>query len=48
MKILVTGINGQVGSALVRQAKVQGFEVVALSREQWDMAKRQNGVRNWF
>jgi len=38
MKILVTGINGQVGSALVRQANEQGHEVVALSREQWDMA----------
>ena len=39
MKILITGINGQVGSALVRQAKAQGHEVVALSREQWDMAQ---------
>lgn len=38
MKILITGINGQVGSALVRQANEQGHEVVALSREQWDMA----------
>ena len=39
MKILITGINGQVGSALVRQAKAQGHEVVAISREQWDMAQ---------
>jgi len=39
MKILITGINGQVGSALVRQANEQGHEVVALSREQWDMAQ---------
>jgi len=38
MKILITGINGQVGSALVRQANEQGHEVVAISREQWDMA----------
>jgi len=38
MKILITGINGQVGSALVRLANEQGHEVVALSREQWDMA----------
>jgi len=38
MKILITGINGQVGSALVRQAKAQGHEVIAISREQWDMA----------
>jgi len=39
MKILITGINGQVGSALVRQAKAQGHEVIAISREQWDMAQ---------
>jgi len=39
MKILITGINGQVGSALVRQVKAQGHEFVALSREQWDMAQ---------
>lgn len=38
MKILITGINGQVGSALVRKAKDQGNEVVAISREQWDMS----------
>lgn len=38
MKILITGTNGQVGSALVRQAKAEGHEVVAISREQWDMA----------
>ena len=38
MKILITGINGQVGSALVRQANEQGHEVIAISREQWDMA----------
>jgi len=38
MKILITGINGQVGSALVRRAKAQGYEVVAISREQWNMA----------
>jgi len=38
MKILITGINGQVGLALVRQANKQGHEVVAISREQWDMA----------
>ena len=38
MKILITGINGQVGSALVRQAQDKGHEVVAISREQWDMA----------
>ena len=39
MKILITGINGQVGSALVRQANDQGHEVIAISREQWDMAQ---------
>ena len=39
MKILVTGINGQVGSALVRQAQDKGHDVVAISREQWDMAQ---------
>ena len=39
MKMLITGINGQVGSALVRQAKVQGHDVIAISREQWDMAQ---------
>ena len=39
MKILITGINGQVGSALVRQANEQGHEVVAIAREQWDMAQ---------
>jgi len=38
MKILITGIKGQVGSALARQANEQGHEVVAISREQWDMA----------
>jgi len=38
MNILITGINGQVGSALVRQAHVQGHDVVAISHEQWDMA----------
>jgi len=38
MKILITGINGQVGSTLVRQAKVQGHDVIAISREQWNMA----------
>ena len=37
MKILITGINGQVGSALVRHTKAQGHEVIAISREQWDM-----------
>ena len=39
MKILITGINGQVGSALVHQAQYKGHEVVAISREQWDMAQ---------
>lgn len=39
MKILITGINGQIGSALVRQAKEQGHEVVEISRKQWDMAQ---------
>jgi len=39
MKILITGINGQVGSALARQAKALGHEVIAISREQWDMAQ---------
>ena len=39
MKILITGINGQVGSALVRQAKAQGHDVIAIAREQWDMAQ---------
>ena len=39
MKILITGINGQVGSALVRQAQDKGHEVVAIAREQWDMAQ---------
>ena len=39
MRILITGMNGQVGSALVRQAKVQGHDVIAISREQWDMAQ---------
>lgn len=39
MKILFTGINGQVGSALVRQAQDKGHEVVGISREQWDMAQ---------
>ena len=39
MKILITGINGQVGSVLSHQAKAQGHEVVALGREQWDMAQ---------
>jgi len=39
MKILITGINGQVGSALVRQAKAQGHDVIAISREHWDMAQ---------
>jgi len=39
MKILITGTNGQVGSALARQAKAQGHDVIALSREQWDMAQ---------
>lgn len=39
MKIMITGINGQVGSALVRQATVQGHDVVALCRKQWDMAR---------
>ena len=38
MKILITGINGQVGSALARQAKALGHEVIAISRAQWDMA----------
>jgi len=38
MKILITGINGQVGSALVRQAKALGHQAIAISREQWDMA----------
>ena len=37
MKILITGINGQVGSTLVRQAKAQSHEVIAISRAQWDM-----------
>ena len=39
MKILITGINGQVGSELVRQVKAQGHEVVAIARAQWDMAQ---------
>jgi dTDP-4-dehydrorhamnose reductase len=39
MKIFVTGVNGQVGSALVRQAKELGHEVIAISRLQWDMAQ---------
>ena len=39
MNILITGINGQVGSALVRKAKIQGHEVIAIAREQWDMAQ---------
>jgi len=39
MKILITGINGQVGLALVRQAKSQGHAVIAIAREEWDMAQ---------
>lgn len=38
MKILITGISGQVGAALSSQAKAQGHEVVAISRGRWDMA----------
>jgi len=37
MKILITGINGQVGSTLVLQAKAQSHEFIAISRAQWDM-----------
>ena len=37
--MLITGVNGQVGSALVRHAKDQAHEVLAISREQWDMAQ---------
>jgi len=39
MKILITGINGQVGAAIVHQAKAEGYKIVPISRDQWDMAK---------
>ena len=38
MKFLVTGVHGQVGSALVRLLKECGLEVVFVSREQWNIA----------
>ena len=39
MKILITGINGQVGSDLVKQARDKKHEVVGVSRKHWDMSK---------
>lgn len=39
IRVLITGINGQVGSSLVREAQKLGHEVVAISRKEWDMAR---------
>ena len=39
MKILITGINGQVGSELTKQAIDLGHEVIGISRKHWDMSK---------
>ena len=43
MKVLVTGVSGQVGSAFCRLAVGEGFEVVCISRREWDMALNPAG-----
>ena len=37
MKILITGSNGLLGSALVRKCEDEGIEYVAHTRERWDL-----------
>jgi len=39
MKILITGINGQVGSAIMALKDEYPFELIPISRADWDMAK---------
>lgn len=39
MKILITGVNGQVGSALVKQSRIYNNNVIPIERKNWDMAK---------
>lgn len=47
MRIVVTGINGQVGSAVLQQAEAQGHEVWGMSREHGDITSR-NGAFNFI
>ena len=44
MKILITGSNGQVGTAFINQASKVDYKCIPLNRKLWDMAKSpQNG-----
>jgi len=45
MKILITGSNGLLGSALVRKCKYQGIDYVAHTREDCDLL---NGTNTWL
>jgi dTDP-4-dehydrorhamnose reductase len=42
LRILVTGVSGQVGGALVPRLKVQGFEPLAVPRNDMDLASPQS------
>ena len=37
MKILITGINGQIGYSMISQVKMLGYEAIPIGRNQWDM-----------
>lgn len=40
MRIIITGTNGQVGSALLKSLKAAGHEIASLTREQGDITNR--------
>ena len=42
MKILITGVNGQVGDALCKLAKQKGHDVIPITRLEWDMYRSPN------
>ena len=42
MRLYVAGINGMVGSAIAREAKIQGYEVLGKSSKKLDLTHREN------
>ncbi|NWJ44910.1 MAG: dTDP-4-dehydrorhamnose reductase [Chloroflexi bacterium] len=47
MRVVVTGINGQLGSAVLKAAEQRGFETWGMSHEQGDITNR-TGVMNYI
>ena len=46
MKVLVTGSNGQVGTALIRALADEPFQTIPISRQQWDMRSHPSAAQD--